>query len=89
MELERKTEAAPASGLQTERRRSPSCRRTASRPGGRGHVTDPVAIVGLAQASAHPTMRANVASFDDDGITLRWAARPAETWVVHYLALGR
>lgn len=33
-------------------------------------------------------MRADLASFDPDGVTLRWRIRPSEPWLLHFLALG-
>ena len=52
------------------------------------HLTEDAALLGLRVTDSAVTMRAEVETFDEDGLTLRYTLRPAERWVVHYLALG-
>ena len=44
--------------------------------------------MGLDRDGTAPALKAVVESFDDDGLTLRYATPPSESWTVHYLALG-
>jgi len=53
-----------------------------------GSLADCAAILGVEGVDEAVSMRADVASFDADGITLRWRDRPSEPWLVHFLALG-
>ena len=46
------------------------------------------ALLGLSTDHESFCMRAEVASFDPDGFTIRWTIRPTERWIVHFLALG-
>jgi hypothetical protein len=52
------------------------------------HIAESAALLGLAGPGGDVAMRAGVDTFDVDGLTLRWATRPSETWVIHFLALG-
>jgi hypothetical protein len=51
-------------------------------------LADSAAFLGLDRAFDERPARAQVASFDEDGFTLAWEARPQAAWIVHYLALG-
>ena len=53
-----------------------------------GHRAERSALLGLNKNGSGIVMRADVSSFDPDGLTLRWDARPGEPWLVHFLALG-
>lgn len=53
-----------------------------------GSLADTAAILGLDGVGGGVGMRAELASFDTDGMTLRWTVRPSAQWMVHFLALG-
>ena len=51
-------------------------------------LADRAALLGLDRDGAAPALKAVLESFDDDGLTLRYATPPSERWTVHFLALG-
>jgi hypothetical protein len=55
---------------------------------GTSQLADQAALLGLERDGTAPALRAVVESSDDDGWTLRYPTPPAETWTVHFLALG-
>ena len=52
------------------------------------HLGDHAALLGLDEVDAGIAMRAHIESLDHDGFTLRYATRPAQPWMVCFLALG-
>jgi len=51
-------------------------------------IADSVALIGVGDGEPAVTMQADLESFDDDGLTIRWRQPPSERWIVHCLALG-